>query len=591
MVRRIAAGGLVTCGLFLVPGSSPAQGEGAPDPPPAARARSLEERVLELERARAAYEEALREQERLEERVQELESEKREREQAAERERERLERRIEELETAKVAHEDATRTIIAQKFSEWGSKINEFVDFGGVLEVLPAYTEDFSTRDPVTNQLSTQGDQAGVFLNTAELQFEIQVTDWARGSLVLEYDDGADLSFATDEGEGFSIDRINIDTAYATFGNTERFWPYASFGRMIVPFGISTGDPVADVLTIVDPLTVEVFETRADALLFGLEFPTPPPRPEAVTLAPPRVRPLVVAPALELLGRLLGYRPFPAPPPAPEYVPLRPDPPPFLAGVYFYDGDTFEKASREGEWDPEHHMGGMFAYRTRGTCRPYLGGQQAPDERLSWLHVACPWTLDLGVEYIGSVFDSNFLNFEYRGFTATREDFGFGLDRIGFVPGMAASVKATLGPVGLVAEWNGALHETDFFDDSVFGPTGMNERISIRPRAWQVALAYQFDWNPSVEAIGSQGTYVTVAYSASRDLAGAMRAIFGDRGAPTLARVGFIPRRRLLVGAGEWVLPNLRLAIEWGRDWDYSKGHGGTNQVADAILSMVTFEW
>jgi hypothetical protein len=45
------------------------------------------------------------------------------------------------------------------------------------------------------------------------------------------------------------------------------------------------------------------------------------------------------------------------------------------------------------------------------------------------------------------------------------------------------------------------------------------------------------------------------------------------------------------VGAGEWVLPNLRLAIEYARAWDYSKGHGGTNKVADAVLSLVTFEW
>jgi hypothetical protein len=45
------------------------------------------------------------------------------------------------------------------------------------------------------------------------------------------------------------------------------------------------------------------------------------------------------------------------------------------------------------------------------------------------------------------------------------------------------------------------------------------------------------------------------------------------------------------VGAGEWVLPNLRLAVEYARAWDYSKGHGGTNKAADAVLSLVTFEW
>ena len=50
--------------------------------------------------------------------------------------------------------------------------------------------------------------------------------------------------------------------------------------------------------------------------------------------------------------------------------------------------------------------------------------------------VFCPWSLDVDVDYNSSIFDSRFLEFEYRDF----------LGQIGFVPAMAASVKGTLGP-------------------------------------------------------------------------------------------------------------------------------------------------
>src|SRR5262245_27233609 len=115
MVRRIAAGCLVACAQLL-PGNASAQGAGDADlAPPAADAQSLEQRVLELEQNQA---EAQRERERLEERLRELEAGTggggEAADQARDREKERLERRIEELEAAQVAHEDATRSIIAQ---------------------------------------------------------------------------------------------------------------------------------------------------------------------------------------------------------------------------------------------------------------------------------------------------------------------------------------------------------------------------------------------------------------------------------------------------------------------------------------------
>jgi hypothetical protein len=534
MAGRIAAGVLIAWGLLL-PAGLPARAE---DPATsgisgASPARSLEERILELEQAREAYDEALRE-------------------------RERLEQRVEELETAQVANEDTTRTLIAGALTGLGTRINEFVDFGGVIEVLPSWQEAFDGTDAQS-----------IAVNTLELQFEVSVTDWARGSVVVEYDDGSSVLFTTVEDDQFAVDKMNIDTAFVTLGNTERFWPYSRVGRIIVPFGISTGDPVADVLNIVDPLTVSIFETKEDALLVGFEFPTPIPTPEIVVAAPPAVKPMVVAPLVGTLARLLGYRPTP-PPTTPTYVTLPPARPPFSAGFYAYHGDTFDKASREGDWDLKHQMGAMAGYQTKGQCQPTLGVEPTPQDLGLW-HVICPWSLDVDVELNRSVFDSDTLGFDYRSF----------LGQIGFVPGMAASLKTSLGPVSLIGEWNGALDEATFVDD-------VGTLIRMRPRAWQVSLGYQFDWNPSVEAIGAQGTYLAISYSASHDMGGAQRFNANEG---TLNRVGDAPRRQLAVGAGEWVLPNLRLALEYARAWDYSKGHGGTNKVADGIFSMVTFEW
>jgi hypothetical protein len=566
MGGRIAAGVLLV-GALLAPRALLAQ---VPQADAAAAPAATEDRSLE--------------DEGLGERIEKLEAEAEARKESAAREQRRLEQRVEELESAKAANEDATRSIIASTLLGLGSRINEFVDFGGVIEVVPAWEED----------LLRESEQS-IKLNTAELQFEIQVADWARGSLVVEYDDGGDLVFTTTEDDEFSIDRVNIDTAFATLGNTQRFWPYASIGRMVVPFGISTGDPVADVLNIIDPLTVDVFETKNDAILVGFEFPTPPPTPEVLTPVPPPVRPLI-APLFGELARLLGYRPPPPPYPTPAFRALPPPRPPFRAGVYFYDGDTFEKLIDEGEWDLENHMGAMVGYQTRGSCRPSADGQQAPDD-LHWLHVLCPWSLDVGLEFNRSVFDSDFLRLQYRRFLGPPDpaDPSRFEGSIGFVPGIAASVKTSFGPVSVVGEWNGAIETVRFIDDKF-------EEVAMRPRAWQVSVGYQFDWNPSVEAIGAQGTYLTLSYSETQDLRGVNRFNANDN---TLARVGEVPRKQLVVGAGEWVLPNVRLAVEYARAWDYSSArkrfpplgepngvnNGAKRDVADAIFSMVTLEW
>lgn len=516
----------------------------------------------EFEEARGA---AAAERERLEQRLKALEKAKEELEKAKAdhedatrsitQEQERLEQRIEELEHAKTAQEDATRTIIRDAVSTLGSRINEFVTLGGTLEVLGGWREDFS--GPSENVLA---------LNTAELDFEVQVNDWTLGSMIIEWDDGTDVLFPTTAGFQSGVERVNIDTASITIGDPQRFPPFGTFGRIIVPFGISTGDPVADVLTIDDPLTIEVFETRRAAILLGVGFPTPALTPATPPVTPPPVKPLVISPFISALSKRLGYAPPPTRPPALTPITPTPAPPPFNAAVYMYSGDTF--AVTDKGLNPGEHFGATAGFRTRGNCgRPYhqLGG----DKRQRWWEIACPWSIDVDVDFNNSIFESRFLSFEYRDF----------LGQIGFVPGMAAHVKATLGPVSVIGEWNGAIGNATLVDDT-------GTFVSIRPSAWQVSLNYQFDWNPWVEAIGLQGNYLALGYSESHDLAGVTQSINGEA-----ERVGFVPKRRFLVSAGEWVLDGVRIAVEYSHVVDYAKDKGGTGNSANGVFTVLTLVW
>jgi hypothetical protein len=457
-----------------------------------------------------------------------------------------LEQRMTEMEATRGANEDAIRTIINQSFSNRGSNITDAVIFGGTLETLTFWQEDF---DGVA--------ESDIVLDTAELDFEIAVNSWTLGSLVIEYHDGQDFIFPTNTDDEVGVDRLTVRQAWITVGDTARYPLFMTVGRDVVPFGISTGDPVTDVLTIVDPLTVEVFETTEDFVLIGAAWPTPPPPPPLAPNAPPGmlppqallINPLVRRTATRVCNYCGPYEKPPALPPAPVPVCL----PPYYGAIYFYNGDTVEGPMEE---DHIEHMGGTLGYQTRG-----------------WFAGGIPWTLDADVDVNSSVFDSNFLQFEYRHF----------LEQIGFVPGMAAHVKTNIGPVGLIFEWNGALTNTEFVDDA-------GNLIDIQPGAWQVSLGYQFDWNPQVEVIGLQGTYLAMSYSESYDLAGVTDFV-GDPLAPTALRVGFVPERRFSVGVGEWVLDGLRVAVEYSHIVDYDEDEGGTGNSANGFFWQMTYEW
>jgi len=253
----------------------------------------LRELKLRLETLEA--EASRREQEPQKEAARETEKAKAQPAKAESKEVEELKRRIEELEKEKTAQEDAVRSIIQSTFSKMGSKINEFVTFGGALEVAAVRTKDF-----------TGPFQSTIGLTTAEVDFEIQTNDWSLASIVVEYVDGTNLSFPTTQGFSAGVDRFNLDTAFVTLGDTRRFPLFARGGRMILPFGISTGVHRADVLSIDSPLTIDTFEMRKTGFGFGAGFPTPAQTPPGPPVVVPPVKPVLFNPFMRAIGRGLG---------------------------------------------------------------------------------------------------------------------------------------------------------------------------------------------------------------------------------------------------------------------------------------------
>lgn len=453
-----------------------------------------------------------------------------------------IEQRVQELEIAKDAQEDAVRRIIRDSVATLGSKINESASLSGTMGVTAGRQTAFSGER-----------QSGIGLSAADFEFTLQANEWTTGQIKLEYTDGQGTQFVTSTDRQVSVDRLTLDTASIAVGNQTRFPPLLTAGRMVLPFGISTGHPVADVLSVGSPLTVDVFEMRRNAVGLNLAFPTPALKPATPPVRVPVVRPVVMAPLVAWMARSLGYEPLPSRQAMPSVSTQPSEQAPFNAGIYVFDSPATGGL--------RHNVGGTMGLHAKGHC-----GQRYEDMPSIGL---CPWGLQLELGYNSSVFGSRFLEAEYGDF----------IDQIGRVPGVAASIKSNLGPFSVVGEWNGASHRARFTD-------GAARRIIIKPRAWQFSLGYQFDWNPWVQEIGAQGTYIALGYSESRDLAGVTRVANGQG-----LLVGQVPRKRLLLTAGEWVLDGLRLTVEYARNWDYSLQDGGTGKRSNGLSTTLTYSW
>jgi hypothetical protein len=453
-----------------------------------------------------------------------------------------IEQRVRELETAWVVQEDATRQILRDTLQKTGPNINSFIALSGVIEVVASRSRDFG--QPVKDNLT---------LGTAELDFDIKLTDWLAGSMVLAFDRGATPAFPTTNPPAPPVDRFTLDRTNIRIGDLTQFPVAARFGYEVLHFGTSTGVARLDTLSINTPLTTAVFENRQIAGGIEFAFPTPPLQPPGPLADIPPVRPLVVAPLVSNLMRAMGYTPLPQRAVRPVRVRPAVVPAPVYGSFVVYNGSDRITPHRARIQEFNASLG----YRASGHCG-------VPYEELK-NSLVCPWTFDFHVDYNTSVFESKFLHATYLPF----------LDQIGRIPGAAASVKTSFGPFLLVGEINSATKRASFLD-------GLGSPRNMKPLAWQVSLGYQFDWNPWVVEIGAQGNFVSVAYSGTKDMAGATALINGE-----LPRVGFVPEKQLLITAGEWPMEGLKLAVEYSAAWDYPVASGGTGQTAHGVFGLV----
>lgn len=142
---------------------------------------------------------------------------------------------------------ERNKTVIEQEVArqikeKQGQGINQYVSLSGSIEGDYKLGKDFA------------GNHSSEFvLDTVDLIFDIKVTDWATGKVVVEYD-------GTEGNED-----LYIDEAHITLGKTETFPFFLTGGKIYAPFGdFSTN-------MIQDPLTLTVGEIVEKGAIVGFE--------------------------------------------------------------------------------------------------------------------------------------------------------------------------------------------------------------------------------------------------------------------------------------------------------------------------------
>jgi len=116
----------------------------------------------------------------------------------------------------------------------------EGLEFGALIEVEAAYSRTKSDSE------------SDLTLATVELSAGWQLTDWLRGDLVFLYEEN-------------DTEPMELDQAFVTLGDTERFPLFLQAGKLYVPFGNF------DTFFITDPVVLELGETREKAATLGFE--------------------------------------------------------------------------------------------------------------------------------------------------------------------------------------------------------------------------------------------------------------------------------------------------------------------------------
>jgi hypothetical protein len=169
------------------------------------------------------------------------------------------------LEIGWAANENATRQILRDTLNKTGPKINSFLSLSGVVEGVASRTGSFT--GPTQENLS---------LGTAELDFDIKLSDWLTGALVLHFDNGTGAVFPTGNQPvvptnlpGIGVDRFTLDRTHILVGDLMQFPIAARFGVETLHFGTSTGVARLDTLSIGTPVDIRVWHawTRSRSAL------------------------------------------------------------------------------------------------------------------------------------------------------------------------------------------------------------------------------------------------------------------------------------------------------------------------------------
>lgn len=159
---------------------------------------------------------------------------------------EELEKRIELLEKQlQTLRQELAKQKEQKKESPTINLVNEVskkIELHGIIEVEGAVTKGFDNSE-----------ESDVTLATAQLDVDAKLNDFASGKIVFLYEE--------DETDG-----VDIDEAYITIGNTQKFPVYLKAGKQYLPLG------EFDTNMISDPLTLELAEINESAVSLGVEF-------------------------------------------------------------------------------------------------------------------------------------------------------------------------------------------------------------------------------------------------------------------------------------------------------------------------------
>ncbi len=128
-----------------------------------------------------------------------------------------------------------------QKSSEMIENISKHIKLHGVVEVEGSYAKGYDDVE-----------ESDITLATAQLDVEANLNDFISGK----------ITFLWEEDE---TEPVDIDEAYITIGNTEKFPLYLRAGKQYLPLG------EFDTNMISDPLTLELAEINESAISIGAE--------------------------------------------------------------------------------------------------------------------------------------------------------------------------------------------------------------------------------------------------------------------------------------------------------------------------------